>query len=311
MRCPVMRENAKGCADVEGSTERRQIGKRRADVTTCRGESLRAARCFRIMDDMHDFNALDDTPHTSLRKPSKVPIIVGVTALSIAGAVAGYVLMTRAEVGPPEPAPSTSVTIEPIMPTAPQGPVEERQPAATPESASSHPTFRAWLQEDELYSRVVAAVVRIADGESPAALVPFLRPSGAFQVEERNGKLMISDASFARYDAFVDVIDSIDAAKAAAAYRTMKPMLSRIHDNIAPPKATLDSTISRALTHLLSTPTPPRELVVVEGEGITYKYADASLEKQSDAQKHLIRMGARNAERVKAKLRALQAQLAR
>jgi hypothetical protein len=275
-------------------------------------ESLRTARRFCIMDDMDDFNALDDTPPTSLRRPSKAPIIVGVTALSIAGAVAGYLLMTRADVVTPEPPPSTSVTIEPVMPEPAQAPkpIEQTQPAVTPESVSSHATYRAWLKEDELYSRVVAAIVRVADGESPAALVPFLRPSGAFQVEERNGKLVISDASFARYDAFVDVIESIDATKAAAAYRTMKPMqpmLARIHGNIAPPKSSIDSTLSRALTHLLATPTPPREIVVVPAKGITYAYADASLEKRSEAHKHIIRMGARNAERVKTKLRAFQA----
>jgi hypothetical protein len=60
----------------------------------------------------------------------------------------------------------------------------------------------------------------------------------------------------------------------------------------------------RALRRVASTPIPAEAPVVVPGDG-GYVYADASLERRTDVEKQLLRMGPHNAGLVQAKAREL------
>jgi hypothetical protein len=61
--------------------------------------------------------------------------------------------------------------------------------------------------------------------------------------------------------------------------------------------------LEKAIVSLLSTPVPPENLTVQPHGAVDYAYADEDLESLTGAQKHLMRMGPRNARLVKEKLR--------
>jgi hypothetical protein len=60
---------------------------------------------------------------------------------------------------------------------------------------------------------------------------------------------------------------------------------------------------------LISTPIPSGPITVVEGKGATWAFADPALEALTPAQKHLVRMGPRNAARVIETLKAVRQHL--
>ena len=63
--------------------------------------------------------------------------------------------------------------------------------------------------------------------------------------------------------------------------------------------------LEKAIVSLLSTPMPSEDLAVHPRGAVVYSYADEGLESLTGAQKHLIRMGPRNARLVKDKLREI------
>ena len=57
--------------------------------------------------------------------------------------------------------------------------------------------------------------------------------------------------------------------------------------------------LEKAIISLLSTPIPSGDLAVHPSGAVVYSYADEGLESLNGAQKHLMRMGPRNARLVK------------
>jgi hypothetical protein len=70
------------------------------------------------------------------------------------------------------------------------------------------------------------------------------------------------------------------------------------------PDLDFDDRLGQAIAELIAVPVAPEAPVLVE-EVLRYEFADAELEALSDAQKHLLRMGPRNVQRIQHKLREL------
>ena len=77
---------------------------------------------------------------------------------------------------------------------------------------------------------------------------------------------------------------------------------------IAPPNESLDAGVARALDHLLATPRP-REPVEVRLEDGLYRFVDPVLEALTPAQKHLLRAGPENGDRLRSLAAALRERL--
>lgn len=168
---------------------------------------------------------------------------------------------------------------------------------------SQHPRVMAWLATDGLIRNFVTVVANIAEGRTPAGRVAVLKPTGAFRIAERNGRLFVDDRSYARYDAVAEGFTSLDAAAAAQLYATLKPRIEEAHAELGG-TGSFDATLERALVQLLATPVSDRP-VQVEPSGIGYRAVDARLDGLTGAQKQLLRMGPSNASRVQAQLRTL------
>lgn len=185
----------------------------------------------------------------------------------------------------------------------------------------------AWLEGGDAVRRAAGAVYAVSQGQSPRVMMGFLDPGGSFIVDEQPGeapppvkgkkkgkpqpkpkpRYFISEKNDARYDAVTATFTSIDAAAAGRLYGKLRPYLDAAFREIAPPGKTFDAAFTQAVDRLAAVPITdgPREVVQAE-VGVGYAWADPKLEALSPAEKHLLRMGPRNARAVVKHLQAFR-----
>lgn len=169
---------------------------------------------------------------------------------------------------------------------------------------SSHPQFLNWLRNSDLIRRFVAAVDNIANGLSPRHQGEFLVPKGSFRISKKRERLYIHPSSFARYNPIVDVFSSLNSESSVSLYKKLRPLFQEAYKELGYPTGDFDRTLFRAFFELLRVPVVEGE-IQVEKDVTTYRFKDEALENMSEAQKHLLRMGAENVQIVQAKLREI------
>jgi len=173
---------------------------------------------------------------------------------------------------------------------------------------SAHPKVAAWLANEDLVRRFVAAVDNIANGISPTSQLGFMRPKGTFQVVKKSDQITVDPRSFARYDLATQVFVSLDTDGTVALYRELEPLIDDAYGEISPPGSRFSDRLDAAIEELLEV-TPPSGNPQLKPKVVTYTYVDESLEGLSSAQRQLLRMGPDNVLLIKAKLRDLKAAL--
>jgi hypothetical protein len=165
---------------------------------------------------------------------------------------------------------------------------------------SSHPRVAAWLATEDLIRSFTIGVANVAQGDSASRQLTMLRPASDFRVIKRGNDLAIDPRSYARYDSLAAAVSSLDAAGTARLYATLKPRIGEAARELG--DSSFDKTLERALVQLLSAPTV-NDPILVQSKGIGYGFADPKLESLTNAQKHLLRTGPRNAAAVQQSLR--------
>jgi hypothetical protein len=247
-------------------------------------------------------------PPTS-RPPSFVPLVVGALVV-IAGA--GAYIVTRQDAATPAPsgsATSTEATVEPPRPLgADVAPIDlpplDETDALVRElvrALSSHPRLAAWLTTDGLIRNFTVVVDNVADGRTPANHLRVLRPTGGFRPIDAGGTMVMDLRSYDRYNDLAAAAASVDTAGAARLYATLKPRIEDAYRELGQ-DAPFDRAIERAIVHLLQAPVLQGEISLVP-RGAVYDYNDSRIERLSQAQKQLLRMGPRNMRIIQRKLR--------
>ncbi len=173
---------------------------------------------------------------------------------------------------------------------------------------SGHPQLAAWLVTDALIHRFVGAIVNIAAGASPASQTPFLVPDDPFEVEEAGDRLVVAPTSYRRYDLLSETFVSLDTEGSARLYRQLLPLFDEAYADLGFPDESFHETFVQATWNLLEVDVSEERPEVVPSEAV-YEFRSASLEARPAAEKHLLRMGPENADRVQEKLRELSAEL--
>ena len=171
---------------------------------------------------------------------------------------------------------------------------------------SANPKLAAWLANEDLVRRFVAAIDNTANGISPTSQLDFMRPKGKFQVVKKGDEITIDPKSFDRYDLATQVFVSLDTEGTVALYRELEPLIDDAYAEISPPGSRFSDRFDAAIDVLLEV-TPPSGHPELRRKVVTYVYVDESLEGLSGAQRQLLRMGPDNVLLVKAKLRDLKA----
>jgi hypothetical protein len=103
-------------------------------------------------------------------------------------------------------------------------------------------------------------------------------------------------------------MESTDSGKLVAAYVRLYPLFNKAYRDLGYPNGYFNDRLVEVIDHLLATPEMDGSIRLAQPR-VMYEYADASLEGRSAGQKALVRMGAENASRVKAKLREIRRQV--
>lgn len=205
--------------------------------------------------------------------------------------------VAEASIAPAPPAPA-DVTLPPSS----ESDLKVRDALA---GVSPRPELKEWLAADHLLDRLAVIADNLAEDRSPNAQLPFLRPSKAFSVSHKAGKLVISARSQARYDTFANVVSSVDEKKAAAAYKVLHPLLEAAYHALGYPGKPIDAAVARGLQRIADAPV--RDEVAVRPSGAVYAFADAQLEALGPVEKQLLRMGPRNTRLLQGEARELAA----
>lgn len=172
---------------------------------------------------------------------------------------------------------------------------------------SSHPMLASWLISKDLIRKFVSAVDNIAEGQSPRLHITFYKPAGKFQVYKKNNLSYIDPGSYARYNEAAEVFNSLNSEGTVMLYRQLKPVIQEAYRELGYPDKNFDKTLTKAIVEMLNVPV--MKDILVEKKVVSYKMVDSKIEKLSDAQKHLLRMGPKNVQIIQSKLREMAGSL--
>ncbi len=170
---------------------------------------------------------------------------------------------------------------------------------------SAAPAFRAFLKFESLVPRLASAMHQLADGFVPRDTFSPFAPRGKFRVLKKGGQVIPDPAGFARFDAFAEMVRSIDAVAAARLFERLYPLFDAAQSDLGEAARPREAFLAAARP-LMDAPVPDGETALKPGpKGIGWAYADEKLEGLSPAQKQLLRMGPKNKKAVQSKLRAV------
>ena len=243
--------------------------------------------------------------------------IAGGAGAVIILAIAGSYFFSEGDTEPEPPRVRVVDERPPSPPPRPAPPPEEEEFVLPPLDESDsilrelalalsvNPDWVEWLVPDNLIRTFVVVIDNVADGNSPAEHLPFMKSEAGFETEEADGELRIAEASYSRYDGLAGIVESLDAEGSAQLYAQLLPLMEEAYTELgAPPDVAFADTFQRAVTLLLEAP-------VVEGRpalmprGPFFMYDDPALEGLSPAAKQLMGVGPDNQRTIQTKVREI------
>ena len=152
--------------------------------------------------------------------------------------------------------------------------------------------FAEFVVPVQLVRRIVATVDNLPRSTAARRVMPLNAVTADFTPDPGNS---------VRYVPYVRVLEALDAHALVQGYARAYPLFQRAYEELGFPGKYFNDRLMAALDDLLATPDLGVAPQVVRPR-VLYEFADPDLEARSAGQKILLRMGADNAARVKAKL---------
>jgi hypothetical protein len=178
-----------------------------------------------------------------------------------------------------------------------------------------------FLQLDAFVRRVVATVDSLAREHAAPALWPVLTTPGRFATLKSGERELISPDNAQRYSALVQFIEVVDARQGVQLYASLYPLFQQAYEELGYPRAYFNDRLVQVIDTLLATPVieEPLEVTLIEVKGpipserpwTRYEFADERLQSLAAGQKMLLRMGAVQHRRLRAKLLEIRGLLTR
>ena len=223
-----------------------------------------------------------------------------------------------AEVAPPAAAPALSGAEAPAPPDPVAAEPAKPLPSLDNSDALMRDTvsglvgrkaFDAMVYPSQLVRRIVATVDNLPRETAPRRVMPLEPVPGAFGVSAAGEELTLAAANSERYAPYVRVFQTLDARALARGYAGSYPLFQRAYAELGFPNARFHDRLLEAIDDLLEAPEIAGPVKLARPK-VFYQFADPELESLSAGQKIMIRMGAGNAAKVKAKLREIRRELA-
>lgn len=272
------------------------------------------------------WSAGDDRPYVR-RESSQAAWWILAAALVLAGAGAAFYFWWQAREVPAAPplvasAPPSAPAAakeEPAVPENPQAapspslPTLDNSDAMMREALTGlvgRPAFEAMVYPSHLVRRIVATVDNLPRETAPRRVMPLEPVPGRFATSGAGEELAIGAANSARYAPYIRVFESLDTRTLVQRYVDSYPLFQRAYAELGYPDRSFNRRLVEAIDDLLAAPELAAPAKLVQPK-VYYEFADPALEARSAGQKVMVRMGAENAAKVKAKLREIRRELAR
>lgn len=171
------------------------------------------------------------------------------------------------------------------------------------------PRFEALFVPDDFVRKLVATVDNLSRQDVAARMNPAKTPAGEFVATGEGDARVLGAANFARYQPWIELVDSLDPDAAVALYRRLYPQFQDAYEQLGHPDGYFNDRVIQVIDHLLAAPEAPATIALVQ-PNVLYEFADPAIESQSAGRKLLLRMGPGNAARVKMKLRDIRDRIA-
>lgn len=274
------------------------------------------------------------------QSPVKIAVIGAIVALA---AAAGWWYWSQRETAAPASPPVATAPavpdapppVPPVSAAGPQNPVDAlaEPDAVLPALGDSDVQAKKALTDllgaqrvttllnvDGFVRRVVATIDNLPRAQAPSRMWPMVPAPERFTVEGGAERATIGQANGPRYAAFTQMVEAVDAERAASLYARFYPLFQQAYEELGYPGRYFNDRLVAVIDHLLEAPEPTGpvqvQLTEVRGEFTAerpwtrYEYVDPALESMSSGQKLMVRVGLANERRLKAKLRAFRAQVA-
>ncbi len=263
---------------------------------------------------------IDDVPERRAKQSDYGWVIWLVAGVVAIGAGAWYFWPRHEDVKPVVEPPH--VVDEPPVAVAPPETPDTGMPAAPPrpqvngddllrklaQRGSSSGMLEVWLSSPDIVQRIAAAVRLIGDGKSPRPVLAFIELEGDFDAsEDKSGRMTVTPASYARYDAMTKALTSMEPGYAAQAYRQLRPYFETIFSQVARPGERFDDAFGAAIKKMVAVKFPDAPIEVVP-KGAGFAFADPQLEALTPVEKHILRMGPQNGKAVQSALESFARQ---
>ena len=169
--------------------------------------------------------------------------------------------------------------------------------------------FETMVHPSQIIRRIVATVDNLPRETAPRRVMPLEPVPGAFGVSSAGEEATLAAENSRRYSAYVRVFEMLDARAVAQRYTDSYPLFQRAYVELGFPESRFHDRLLEAIDDMLEAPEPAGPVKLVRPK-VLYQFADPELEGLSAGQKIIVRMGAENAAKVKAKLRELRRELA-
>jgi len=163
--------------------------------------------------------------------------------------------------------------------------------------------------QDDMIRRFVVYVDNIGKGKIAKKHSPIIEPQSSFSVVDGD-ILTTSPESYERYTPFVELFTSMTPQQAVNFYKEYKPLFEEAYQEIGYQERDFDEAVFDAIDMILTTPIVTGNVPLLS-ESVVYKYAYSEWEQLPEAQKQLLRMGAKNVKKVKSAVKGIKTFLER
>lgn len=235
----------------------------------------------------------------------------------LAGAVGGGVYLYQRALQSPPAQSAPALASSALAVREPVAPIEHPLPAVAGTAADRAPgddsvvgdltalagdaDLASLLIPNDVIGHIVATIDALPRHGIATRVLPVRTPKGAFVVDEGSEGPVLSARNAARYAAYIDVVETISAPAVVRWYVAHYPSFQQAYRDLGYPDGYFNDRLVVVIDDLLATPDLKGSVPLVQ-ERMHYNFVDPSLQSLSGGQKILLRSGAVNEARVKAKL---------
>ncbi len=247
---------------------------------------------------------------TAVQEPAPAPVVEAPAPAPVAPVASAPVIEHPIEV------PAATATAEaPLTLDQSEGVIMKALDALLANKAGA-----SMVRRDDFVRRAVVTIDNLGRAHAAPRLWPVNPMAGKFTAQRDGDTEVIASANSVRYSAIIAFAESMNLVEVVALYKKHYPLFEAAYKELGYPSGAFNDRFVAVIDLLLATPEPagPLALKLVEVKGeiastqpwTRYEFADPKLEALPAGQKMLLRMGTDNAQRVKARLKALRGAIA-